>query len=153
MRGRDNNMPSEANRYDGAPAPDRNVGISIGDAKAAAEEARENASCDHCDEDDYEDLKKVAKHHQHDCSAHQHAPPEPLLLCSDCREEHTPEEDFIERLREADDVRVLYECGIARSAEQPDVPDDAPKNHPSVDTRGRIPATCRCGAHIEEIFY
>jgi len=82
MRG-SHDLPSEANRYDGSPAPSRNTGVGIADAKAAAEEARENAECEHCGEDDYDDLKQVPK--QSD-NGNPRAPPEPIMLCSDCRD-------------------------------------------------------------------
>lgn len=140
-------LPSEARRYDGGPAPKRNAGVGIGDAKAAAEEARRNATCDHCDHDDYEDLKMVQSSYQHGCSAHQHPDPDPLRLCPDCREDHNPEEDFISEKRESETVYALYECGIVLSASEPDVEGYGHREPPSV------PVECRCGAEIEEVLY
>lgn len=145
-----NDTPTEQRRYDGAPAPPRNAGVGIGDARAAAEDARREASCEHCDEDDWECLKPVPRSHVHHCDVHQKEPPDPIILCDDCREDHTPFEAFCDSLREADEVKVLFECGVAESLEQPESDDARPSKW---GPREKIPARCLCNAEIEEVFY
>lgn len=151
-------MNGPGRRYDGAPAPPRNAGVTAGDMKAAAREAKENAECDHCGHDDYDDLKRVAKTYIHDCPRHQAPDPRPILLCDDCREDHDPEAEFRERMRERDKVIAIYECGIGHAAEEPDpdmvdVGDGEMVEAPWSDPTEQIAVRCDCGAEIDEICY
>lgn len=166
-----NNMPSESNRYDGAPAPRRNAGVSIGDARALAEEQKRRASCDHCDHDNWEDLKMVSSVYTHDCRRSQAPDPDPIYLCSDCQEDHNPEEDYVQRFRDRDDTYVRYDCGIIRGTREPDLEtiedeqqvgwtdDGEPIMEtveipiPGQDPSPLIATTCECGAEIDEVLY
>jgi len=139
-------------RYDGAPAPKRNTGVGVADALSAAEDAKRDAQCDNCGHDNYNDLKRAAGAHHHTCSFYQSAPPNPKLLCDKCREDHSPTEDLHEKLRESDDVEVLFECGISESMKSPNTTDGEEPLPPASRKRPKIPAECKCGAGIEEVF-
>lgn len=159
-------------RYDGAPAPSRHAGVTAGDAKAAAREARENATCDHCGADeDYDDLTRKTKNYVHNCPRLQKPSGEPVTLCVDCAEDHTPEEDHIDSLKESEEVYVRYECGIARKPDEQEPEtmevrrqvgwdeDDEPiyeyEEVPRPDHQNLpdlIPVECECGAGISEVY-
>lgn len=165
----------ERRRYDGGPAPSRNTGISMGDAKAAAEKAAREQTCDHCGYDPggasatREELTRVESRLVHSCSRHQTPPVDPVALCPDCLDDHDPEAEFVERQRERDEVVVRFECDIIETAEEPDVQtieeevqtgweDGEPVYEteelevPGQDTRARIPVECDCGAAIKAVY-
>lgn len=173
MNRRGSHQPNEQRRYDGAPAPKRNAGITAADAKAMAKEARENATCDHCDSDEsWDDLTRVSKHYVHGCSDRQKPPGEPVQLCNDCLEEHDPEQDYIDRQVDDNSTQVRYECGLFADAECEDPPTMEVEETVGYDDNGdpitevveieeplpykptpKAPVKCSCGAEIDEIFY
>lgn len=130
----------------------RTTGLAAGEAKALAMEAREEATCHGCDHDEWEDLDQVPSTHLHSCSEHQAPDPNPILLCGDCREDHTPSEDWKQSKKESDRTYVLYECGIARTPNERFLtPEGGPEGYEVTETT--IPVKCRCGAQIETVFY
>lgn len=146
-------LPDEANRYDGAPAPKKEQDVSVEAAKAEAAEAMRNATCDHCDADeDYHDMVTRPSGYDHNCPASQHPNPRPVLLCEQCDASHNPEEEYVARFRDRDDVYVRYGCGIVRSTDEPDLDtvdvDGERQTLPGQNTSPVAPTHCECGEPI-----
>lgn len=157
-----NGMPSEANRYDGAPAPKREQPAPPGKEEVEAQHRRHLRSegCKHCDEDEPDNLQQVGMLLP-SCSARQ-KPPEPfIVLCDDCLEERPDSyaEKRVETAKEQDDVDaiVVYDCGITsfETFERPTTRgpdgDEIPKPH--TRPNATVPLKCRCGATVDDIVF
>lgn len=125
---------------------------------AEIEQERKSYECEHCGEKNEDlDHRMAMPHYFHDCPAYQQPDPEPIWLCKECKADHDPEADFLERQREREETVVLYKCGMVDVAEEPEVEtveyrgEEVP--HPHADARERIPVECVCGAAIDEVFY
>lgn len=161
---RNDEMPSEANRPDGAPAPDLNqtemgVDIPTGEEWGDAERAFLAAEgCETCGEDD-PDVLDMHTRRLPACSAVQSPPGEPgTVFCDEhAPDVQTPREQAVSSLEdELVAAVVVYECERWEAVEHPTVDNAGGREIPAprhIAGAATAPVRCRCGAEVDEIVY
>lgn len=150
---------------DAAPSPE--------EAKRQKQRWLNEQGCKKCDESNPDNLEM---HHprRHECSAHQQAPIDPIVVCSDCKPDDLEEQyrqDRFEDYRHSDVIAgiVIFECGIVEPIDEPETPTMEVEQQVGVDDDGRAifettevempsrnpapkaPVHCECGEPIDEI--